>query len=345
MYKIGSFNCLGFGLGASKDIQVFLDIIQKEKFDVVALQEIKGPIALNLLLKHLPNWQGVADDCPGVNDYAFIWNTARFTLAETDTKDGKRVYQPRIYKQYKIDRKIGQMDLKREPYFARFFPVGGGVPFIEIRLLNTHIRFSKGRDGEENPYTQSAIAMRRNEFDILTKAIYAKEADKRYGNNRSAYTILLGDYNLNLKSSGVVGAQLNDEPLIISDTDRSKKKLITVQHELSTLKSKVEEGEDIFSNNYDHFTYDANRFGDSTVEYCRINSVQKYCGNDYEKHRKNVSDHVPIAMNIDFRGETSYVENLQFKKGGAVAAIARESCRYARKLAGDTRKFGKDTGK
>ncbi len=350
MYKIGSFNCLNFGLNATKDkINAIASIIQKEKFDIVALQEIKGPRAFEQLLKFLNKgigtWHGVPDNCSLVNDYAFVWNARRIALPKTWTGEGLREAAPAIYKQYKVDHSKGQIKLIREPFFARFIPIGGGAPRIEIRLINTHIRFSKGKpDSSEDEDMPGAVEMRKREFDILTHSIYNREADQRYGNHRPSYTILLGDYNLNL--SGGNGGFLGNERAKIEIQDGRKSKIIkTVQHELSTLKSKVEEGEDIFSNNYDHFTYDAIRFGDSTVEYCRINSVQRYCGNDYKKHRKNVSDHVPIAMNIDFRGGTSHVEDLQLEKGGAIAAIARESCRYARKLAGDTRKFGKDAGK
>jgi len=39
-YRIGSFNCLNFGLGYDKDFQVFADIIYNENLDVIALQEI-----------------------------------------------------------------------------------------------------------------------------------------------------------------------------------------------------------------------------------------------------------------------------------------------------------------
>ena len=197
MYKIGSFNCLNFGMGATKDVQIFADIILNELFDVVALQEIKGQYALDRVLKVLPDyWCGIADN--EVNDYAFIWNSRRLEIANADESGKKRQYVPRIYKQYRIDKKAGEMDLIREPYYARFFPVGGAVPYIEIRLINTHIRFNKGSSVDNS---LGAIAMRKNEFNVLTRAIYAKESDKRYGNHRPAYTILLGDYNLNLPSS------------------------------------------------------------------------------------------------------------------------------------------------
>lgn len=305
-YKIGSFNCLNFSRSSSKDVQVFADMILNERFDIIALQEIKGQTALDRILRMLPPyWKGIADD--EVTDYAFIWNSMRMELAHTEVIDdlqGKhtRTYSPRIYKQYKIDRKNGQTDLKREPFFARFFPCGA-APFIEIRLINTHIRFTKENDSEiELP---GAIAMRKNELDILAKAIYAKEADKRYGNNRPAYTILLGDYNLNLPSSAASSPYLAESYEIF---DGNNSKIITTfQHELTTLSRPPEKEDDnelkkqIFANNYDHFTYDVSRFSGLVLSCGRVNTVEDYCNGDCQKHREEVSDHVPITMNIELK--------------------------------------------
>lgn len=306
-YKIGSFNCLNFAMASSKDVQVFVDLILDEQFDIIALQEIKGQSALNRILNRLPeNWKGIADDDPRVNDYAFIWNTRRIELAHTEnySSDVKtipdRTYSPRIYKQYKIDRKNGQTDLIREPYFARFFPCGGCSPFIELRIINTHIRFSKSTNDILNN-SIGAVLMRKNEFDVLTKSIYSKEADKRYGNNRPAYTILLGDYNLNMPSSTASSPYLLESFEIIDE--KSMKIITTVQSELTTLK-KSDDSEKInnyFANNYDHFTFDAARFSNVVVSCRRINTVEKYCKGEPEKHIKEISDHVPVVMNIDLK--------------------------------------------
>lgn len=300
MYKIGSFNCLNLGMGASKDIQAFADIIIKENFDIVALQEIKGQNALNRILTRLPNyWLGIADDDCNVNDYAFIWNSRRFVLANAEEQGLNREYAPRIYKQYRIDRKSGQTDLIREPFYARFFPCGGAVPYIELRLINTHIRFSKGTASEEN--SLSAVAMRKNEFNVLVRSIYAKESDKRYGNNRPAYTILLGDYNLNLPASKAKPPYLIEAFEIMDGA--SKRVIATVQHGLSTLKKKDFDSENNkFANNYDHFTYDVNRFDGLLISCNCIDTVERYCGGDTEKHIKNISDHIPITLGIEFRG-------------------------------------------
>lgn len=80
-----------------------------------------------------------------------------------------------------------------------------------------------------------AILLRKREFDILTKSLYLSIADKVYGNNRPSYTIILGDYNLNLPFSGAKYAFLNE--VVEIDNGGTIRKLITVQKELTTLKS------------------------------------------------------------------------------------------------------------
>lgn len=297
-YKIGSFNCCNFKNFDYKDIQCFADIISKEQFDIIALQEIHGKYALQSILSRLGNkWTGVADDT--VNDYAFIWNTTRFELANAKEAGKDRIYAPRIYKQYRIDRSSGQTDLVREPFFARFYPVGGGAPYIEIRIINTHIRFSKNGDSENETDSIGAIAMRKNEFNVLVKSIYAKEAyNKTYGNNRPHYAILLGDYNLNHPNSEAKSPYLIESFEIM---DGPKKRVITtVQKDLTTLK-KVQDERNHFANNYDHFTYDEELFDDVIISSSRVEAIKKYCNDDYEKYAKEVSDHLPICMSLDIR--------------------------------------------
>lgn len=302
MYKIGSFNCLNFGRGEKKDVRKFAEIIKGENFDIIALQEIRGKTALMRILDELRkisriNWEGVADD--KVTDYAFIWNSTKFELANSRESGKDWTYAPRIYQQYRIDKKAGQKELIRNPFYARFFPRRG--PYIEIRLINTHIRFSKG-SSEDNNFI-GAVEMRRNEYDVLTKAIYAKEADKRYGNNRPAYTILLGDYNLNLPSSNA-GSPYLLETFIIED-EYNPKIIRTVQSSRTTL---IKEGDEeknennAFVNNYDHFTYDEKRFGNIISNSERVNAVKKYCADDYSTYAKTVSDHVPISIEFRLRG-------------------------------------------
>ncbi len=317
--KIGSFNCLNFGHPSKKDLHTISKIIKDEKFDVIALQEIKSPKALAELINELNwhcakgPWKGVCDDAVCNHDYAFIWNSKRLSPAQTKLPNGEiRVFKPHIYKQYKVDREIGQLPLARDPFYARFHTTIPGLPKIELRLLNTHIRFSKGKDGKENPLNIGEIALRRYEFGILSKCIYAKLADKVYGNSEgygnpgTAYTIILGDYNMNLSSSEASSTQMREMESIIIDPKTNSarvKKIITVQNELTTLKKTTDSEEDtgIFSNNYDHFSFDEERFSGTKYQEERVDPVSAYYDNDSETYQKKVSDHVPIKLTLDIK--------------------------------------------
>lgn len=313
-YKLGSFNMYKFQAYRSddkikKDLDNIANIISSEKFDIVAMQEIFDVRPMNMILNRLGKmWEGAwakpnSRSVQASEGYAFIWNTNRITLAESVTTSGKRVYQPRIYQQYRIDKNIGQKELVRDPFYARFKPKNENY---EIRIINTHIMFSSNSNDEQNEddvYQLSDVAMRRNEFEVLVKSILAKENTWRYGNNLTAYTILMGDYNLNLNREGTSGPYLQE--VVEIDDGRYTYKIRTVQDQLTTLKnrSRLNPDEPVrgYANNYDHFSYDEDRFSDLHPKVKRVDTVRKYCNDDFEKHKKEISDHVPISIEIDLR--------------------------------------------
>lgn len=319
-YRIGSFNCrhLGKASAGKKDLTLMAQMINGEGFDVVALQELHGKEALKLLLDALNHtklrgaqWAGEADT--EVSDYGFVWNERRLRKVETIVNGTKRIYQPTIYKQYGLDSSLGQKKFVRNPYYARFETLR--APYIELRLINTHIRFAKGKDGEVDN-SPSAVAMRQNEFAVLSRALFPRIEDKTYGNNKPAYTILLGDYNLNLLRGHTHSPYLWMEEVYVQD-GRSEKRLITVQDKLTTLKKpedgpkdekkkdvpiKVSTGEQHFSNNFDHCTYNRLRMQDGVrISASRVN-VSNYIGEAdeaYATYLRDVSDHVPIIIELD----------------------------------------------
>lgn len=312
-YKIGSFNMYKFQAYRSdneikKDLDRIAQIIIEEGFDIVAMQEIFGKTPMDLILRRLgSNWEGHWEQPNSLTyaqaeGYAFIWNTKRIELAKSVTTTGKRTYQPRIYNQYKIDTLKGQIELARNPLYGRFKPL---YENFELRLINTHIMFSKSTSTEAN---LGDIAMRRNEFEILIKNILAKENSKTYGNNLPAYTILLGDYNLNLNRSWTKYPYLQE--IVTIQDGYSEYNFVTVQDQLTTIKAKSNsennasqiENENCFSNNYDHFSYDYDRFNGVGLETQSINTVEKYTENDFDKHRKEISDHIPVYIKIDMKG-------------------------------------------
>lgn len=330
-YRIGSFNCrhLGKASAGKKDLTLIARMINGEGFDVVALQELHGEEALELLLSTLNHeslngakWEGEAD--AEVSDYGFVWNAKKLRKVETVVEGAKRVYQPTIYKQYRLDRSIGQKKFVRNPYYARFEPCHPNAAFVELRLINTHIRFSKGKDGEIDN-SPSAVVMRQNEFAVLSRALFPSIEDKIYGNNKPSYTILLGDYNLNLLRGHTHHPYLWMEEVYVQD-GKSEKRIITVQDKLTTLKSPVDDkkedvksqeekkkappmesltGEQHFSNNFDHCTYNRLRMQDGVqISTSRVD-VLKYLPQDggedsaYSSYLKDVSDHVPIIIELD----------------------------------------------
>lgn len=318
-FRIGSFNIYKFQAFRTddeikKDVEKISQIIKDSEFDIIAFQEIFSKTSMERLLSYLGmDWEGRWCSPPSVSSiaaegYAFIWNKRKFRLVRTELENGvERIFEPHIFNQYKINRLEGQTELIRNPYYARFEPVHG--PFCEIRILNAHIMFSKSKTREtKNGEDESLgdIIMRKNEFNVLTKALYPKIADKIYGNNRPGYTILLGDYNLNLRSSGAKSPFLIESFEIIDGEKNPKKQIVTVQKDLTTLKlppkddSQPDENvNNYWANNYDHFTYDANRFKGIGMKAGRIDSIQ-YC-KDYAEHRRTISDHVPVRLDIDFR--------------------------------------------
>lgn len=327
-YRIGSFNCrhLGKASAARKNLALIARMINGERFDVVALQELHGKEALKLLLDtlnheslHGAKWDGEADT--EVSDYGFVWNEKRLRKVETMVDGTKRVYQPTIYKKYRLDHSLGQKKFVRNPYYARFEPCSLGALPIELRLINTHIRFSEGKDGKVDN-SPGAVAMRQNEFIVLTKVLFPRIEDKTYGNNRPAYTILLGDYNLNLDRAHTHSPYLPE--VVYYEDGTSRKWIMTAQEELTTLKrpegDKKEAaaekkaipmetltGEQHFSNNFDHCTFNRLRIQDgariSTSRVDVLKYVQQGGGADgaYDSYLKDVSDHVPIIIELSLK--------------------------------------------
>lgn len=308
-YKIGSFNLFKFSYqnddNMKKNINKIAEIIREEGMDIVAIQEIFNKGSMDRLTRELGGdkmWEGRWISPPSrssiaAEGYAFIWNKRRISLVKN--KFGE-IFEPRIINQYKKDPSSGRKGLIRNPFYARFTPLGtNGGSFFEIRLINTHIVFS------DNDY--SDIDVRKQEFEMLATTIYPKISDKvfdqflnqRNGYNMPVYTVLLGDYNLNLNRAWTVGPYLNEEIII----DNGKKRIVTVQDQLTTLKMKTPEqaNENVrgYANNYDHCTFDANRFDSVSVKCRRVDAVRSYYGDDFELYRKEISDHIPIIFELD----------------------------------------------
>ena len=209
-----------------------------------------------------------------------------------------KVYNARIYDNYRMDKTTWTGGLVRDPLFARFESVNG---WFEVRLINTHIMFSD--HSQETGATLSDATKRKAEL-IKLLDIYRQLSDRQYRSCRPSYTFLLGDYNLNLNRIWTKGPYLEEKVETIDRNGKVTKRIVTVQDQLTTLKMpKNAEDSEVrgFANNYDHFSYDEIGFDARgiRVTHCqRIDTVRKYCDDDFALHRKELSDHVPICLSF-----------------------------------------------
>lgn len=334
-YRIGSFNMRNLGLAAmgnnnERDLKKIAEIIRKEKFDVVALQEVLSEgkaftspdfAKKSILMELGPDWDFQWADTESKIDsrregYAFLWNKRRLRLATTELEDHTfRTFYPQICR-------INKEEMSRRPYYARFTPQGTlGGTYFEIRLICVHTYY--GKDTAEDR------EIRQHELDVLMKDIYPQIADRVYKGNMPHYTILLGDYNVELrrewkdefrkKQNAELRLQgktaqpkpaflIADEDDIVESTAWGNRRIKTVQDQLTTLKAQYDgdmgkadfEGRG-YSHDYDHFSYEESQFEGVSMKVKRIDAVRKYCDDDFEKYLKTVSDHIPIMMEIELR--------------------------------------------
>ena len=310
-FRFGSFNMMNMSKTAvtKREFARIAEIINKEQLDVVAFQEILSQgQALDYLLRYnLPGWEirwaepSESSDLSKNKDkrgegYAFAWKTRRIKLASSSTDNGERIYEPRIvHEALRYDASL----FARTPMYARFVPVNGG--FFEFRLINVHLHFGNN--------TKTEIEKRKEEFDFLIKRVYPTiSMERRYGNNREAYTIIMGDYNLNLyMPRGEAEKRINKNTYIPARYDSGHQVIATVQDELTTLKcAEMDEffpDEDPsrgYAQNYDHFSFDIRLFEAEGIKYTtrRIDAVRKYCNDDFEMYRAKISNHVPVVLEI-----------------------------------------------
>lgn len=338
-YKIGSFNLRNLGLAAmgngnSRNLRTIATIIRDEGFDVVALQEVlsQGKAFMSedyakksILMELGPDWDFSWADAGAENDprhegFAFVWRKSRLRLSSVSVMTPNGVIERTFYPRMCVST---QSTMLRRPYYGRFTTQGiGGGPNIEFRLICVHTYYGKSDNKADRD-------LRQAELNVLMKEIYPQISDRRYGNELKAYTILLGDYNAELwtKDTRIWKEQLQalrggkkaaridtDEDGVVKvnqykNRQRKTRRIKTVQHELTTLKNKIDEtGKESFdtagfSYNYDHFSYDEDEFDGLKIHVKRIrNAVTKYCAvsagdyqTDFEKYYHTVSDHNSAA--------------------------------------------------
>jgi endonuclease/exonuclease/phosphatase family metal-dependent hydrolase len=99
-----------------------------------------------------------------------------------------------------------------------------------------------------------------------------------------ALTIVLGDYNF----SAVFCQEYERDTGRYFITKTVQEKETTISKENA-----------YYVSDYDHFSYDEEGFAATEIIYDRIDSVSKYLNNDFKKHWEDVSDHVPIRIELN----------------------------------------------
>lgn len=327
------------GENSERSLENIAKIIRKEKFDIVALQEVlsegkafflkdyaRRSILMELGGEQMWGFSWADAKTAGLDrrheGYAFIWNKQRMRLAETILPDGTvRVSEPSICE-------VHAEGMFRKPYYARFTPAETGASSLfELRLLCVHTYYGPSDNAESR-------ARRQNEIDILLKEIYPQIDGKVYHGKdsyNSVYTIVLGDYNAELYRSWHDNLGRKHKPMHIKTDDGDViiakewdgMRVKTVQDQLTTLKrvkedalDQLEEAEiemeandsntSRYANNYDHFSFKDDPRYNSTMKYYRVDAVRKYYEdkNTYgkeatRKYLKEVSDHIPIMLEIE----------------------------------------------
>ena len=326
-----SFNVKNLSFGAEKEkLDLICRIILDNKIDIVAMQEVlsEGKILTGINQKsvtgevnayahsmksRLGNRWGMCWRDPQTKakdyvylgpdkrgeGYAFLWNMDRVDLLE---EDGHKIF-PRIFRNYKTNIESDLIRLIRDPCYGQFKVIGRPV---EIRLLTTHIVYGKPvAKNLDADLDFGAVTLRKNEFRILAGQIYPKISEYYKQTAMTVpYTIILGDYNLNLSSSGV-GKAILPEIMCFDEYGRqlpydisAPTVINTVQSELST----VSRNGDGLANNYDHFSYDyrvASVVDNNGMKVIRPEKYVKKDASFYESYKNKVSDHLPVVLVID----------------------------------------------
>lgn len=319
-YRIGSFNLKNFGAYANfetadaprRDFEKIAQIIREESLDVVAFQEIlsEGKDLRRLLEQYINMPYHPWDFCwasPRESSdpakcgkdmrgegYAYIWDKRKLkkSAAQSILADETEMFEPRILNSLSNDVNADCSIFARTPYYLRLEPRYGG--FFELRFLNIHIYYGSASD----------VQKRQAEYDLLMREIYPRISQRRYGNFRPAFTIAMGDYNLNIFCPG-------RRDCLADVYQQTNFQIKTIQHQLSTLRKPSDtqsntrkltlfsSKEKHLANNYDHFTYSAELSPFANVSCQTIDAVSKYCGGDYSYYYNHISDHLPVLMEIE----------------------------------------------
>lgn len=80
--------------------------------------------------------------------------------------------------------------------------------------------------------------------------------------------------------------------------------ILTIQDGLTTLRKPSSVSNDDWSvskyaNNFDHFTYSPQLSNFINVSYEVVDAVNKYYDGNHQEYFENISDHLPITMDVE----------------------------------------------
>lgn len=342
--KIGSFNVKNLSKGSGRDLTRIARMINHYGLDIVALQEVLGEGRVihngatgklvgaakgynDTLTRHLlgqwdsvwlqPAVRGKNEKYLGTDQrgegYALLWRRNKFDIPKPFEKNGvSRDRGPVIYSNYHAAQ--NGLRLIRDPLYARL--ILKEKKAAELRILVTHLIYGKPSVFSDNPefvIDDGGIAIRKKEFNTLAGKIYHRiSKDNAVPECTIAYTLLLGDYNLNLRTSLAAGAYVpaieyeqglavayyDDYGRLVDNSNTAKIKIYTGQSDLSTLKR----DEPSYANNYDHFSFDE-RLKRQIGDLNNVRALHEFVGDPsdraaFDTYKTTVSDHVPIIIEL-----------------------------------------------
>ena len=232
--------------------------------------------------------------------YAFLWNTRKVELAN---ENGKEI-RPKTYSHYTVGTKTNKM--LRYPGYGRFL-LRNRIRPVEIRVITAHIAFGKPKikDGIEIPDVKE-IENRKREFDILSGWIYKNINDQCKSTTKNEIiTIIVGDYNLNLKGSGLSTAVIKSENAYYPSGnaffgyyDINDYFGINVMRTVQSKPTTINQDCTGYASNYDHCTYNV-KVAEAIKSCYRKDAISGKTPEEIKEYHDTVSDHVPIVVEIN----------------------------------------------
>lgn len=262
MITIGSFNIQNYkGNNEKKKPERMARIIANENFDLMALQEILDEDAVRRIADHLGLGWSFAWAKPGIG------NEAKGYAFLWNSRKIVPIQEPYIYSE-------AAGSLTRPP-FVGIFACG----CFRVQLINTQI-FSQGHK------TCNKEPIKQKEYKMLCGPIYRSLDNAAREEFVPSYTIVLGDFNM--------FPEWCDECHLELDFRREceGRDIVCGQRELTSI---TQDGGG-YRYSIDHFSYDQIRFASHGIKISRVDSL-----GDLHSFREEISDHVPVKMEVTFR--------------------------------------------